>query len=119
MNKKINIYIYGEPGKYDEYNPAYVCNKEYVPEILYIIACNKPFSICKKDIINKLKVHAADLTAIKHGIDMKEISVELWHQVFGATNEYLVKKRFVEVPEYRSNEGRYLRSFVIKNIKEE
>lgn len=68
-----------------------------------------------KASFDKFESEAADLTAIKHGIDIKEISVELWHQVFGETNEYLVKKGFVDTPEYKKGEGRYLRSFVIKN----
>lgn len=55
----------------------------------------------------------SNLTAIKHKVDIKEISIELWHQVFGFTNEYLVNIGFVESPEYKKGEGRYLRSFEI------
>lgn len=55
-NKKLNFYFFGEIGTYDEFNPAYACNKEYAPEILYIIASYKPFSICKFEIMKELNI---------------------------------------------------------------
>ena len=54
------------------------------------------------------------LTSIKHGVDIKELGNELWHQIFGFTNEMLVKCEFVQKPIYYKNEGRYLRSMVIQ-----
>jgi hypothetical protein len=56
---------------------------------------------------------ATELTAIKHENNMKEIAIELWHQVFGFTNEYLAQVGFVQSPEYINGEGRYLRSLTI------
>lgn len=53
-NKRLNCYFFGDTGNYDYYNPSYVFNKEYVPEILYIIASNEPFSISKYDITKNL-----------------------------------------------------------------
>ena len=50
------------------------------------------------------------LTAIRHGVNIKEIGNELWHQIFGATNEYLVAAGFVEKPVHIEGEGRYLKS---------
>lgn len=55
-NKKLNFYFFGDIGTYDKFNPAYVCNKEYAPEILYIVASHKPFSICKLEIVKKLNI---------------------------------------------------------------
>ncbi|MGL5754736.1 MAG: hypothetical protein ACRCYC_05375 [Paraclostridium sp.] len=64
--------------------------------------------------LNNIEIDSSDITSVKHGIDIKEISNELWHQIFGVTNEYLVKYGFVEKP-YSSNiEGRYLKSLYIK-----
>lgn len=47
---KVNFYFFGDIGPYDRYNPAYVLNKEYVDEIIYLIGYNNPFSIDKKEI---------------------------------------------------------------------
>lgn len=58
MNKRINLYYFGDIGSYDEYCPAFVCNKKYVPEILYLIAKNKPFTITKEEITNILNVES-------------------------------------------------------------
>ena len=55
-NKKLNFYFFGDIGTYDKFNPAYACNKEYAPEILYIIASYKPFSICKFEIMKELNI---------------------------------------------------------------
>lgn len=37
VNKKLEFYYFGNEGKFDEFNPSYVCNKKYAAEILYII----------------------------------------------------------------------------------
>lgn len=66
-----------------------------------------------KTTFEKFEENATNLTAIKHKVNIKEIAIELWHQVFGFTNEYLVERGFVEPPEYKKGEGRYLRSFSI------
>jgi len=55
-NKKLNFYFFGEIGEYDCYNPSYVCSKEYVSEILYLIAQNEPFSISKIEIAEFLNI---------------------------------------------------------------
>lgn len=53
-NGKLNFYYFGDIGEYDSYNPAYVCNKRYASEILYLIAKNEPFSICKFEVAKVL-----------------------------------------------------------------
>ncbi|WP_105615913.1 hypothetical protein [Vallitalea okinawensis] len=48
------------------------------------------------------------LTAIKHGIQLEEIANELWQQVFGEINEYLIQEGVFQKPKYKKGEGRYL-----------
>lgn len=105
MNKKINIYIFGESGEYDEYNPAYVCSKEFVPEILYLIACNKPFSISKKDIVKKLKIDEEtfdsiiDSLKLINAIDTRNDKYKLNFTVFLEKDIPLMDKLFSSVGE--------------------
>lgn len=66
-----------------------------------------------KDAFENFEVHASRLTPIRHGVDIKETANELWHQIFGATNEYLVKEGFVASPVNIDGQGRYLRSITI------
>lgn len=66
-----------------------------------------------KNIFDSFETNAANLTSIIHLVDIKETANELWHQIFGATNEYLVKEGFVEVPQDIKGQGRYLRSIIV------
>lgn len=66
-----------------------------------------------KEIFKSFETNATKLTPVTHLVDMKEIANELWHQIFGATNEYLVREGFVEVPENIKGQGRYLRSITV------
>jgi hypothetical protein len=66
-----------------------------------------------EEIFNKFESKSTGLTAVRHKVDMKETANELWHQIFGAANEYLVKEEFVEAPNFLEGEGRYLRSILI------
>ncbi|GAA0124963.1 hypothetical protein UT300019_08650 [Clostridium sp. CTA-19] len=61
----------------------------------------------------ELKRSMDKLTSIKHEVSIKDIGNELWHQIFGYTNEYLVKSEFVATPKFKEGEGRYLQSIVI------
>lgn len=51
-----------------------------------------------------------DITATRHGVSEREIANELWHVLFGAINEALVRSGWVAQPPYRPGEGRYLQS---------
>lgn len=64
MNKKLDIYFFGESGPYDEFNPGYVCSKEFVPEILYLIAYNEPYSIARDEIIEIIKINGEEFDNI-------------------------------------------------------
>jgi len=50
-----------------------------------------------------------DISAVKHGVDIKEILNEMWHQIFGHVNEALVIKELFKTPDYFEGEGRYLK----------
>ncbi|QSX06276.1 hypothetical protein JYG23_02105 [Sedimentibacter sp. zth1] len=77
------------------------------------IIMNEIYSIVKSCFDNFL-VNANVFTSVKHGVDIKELGNELWHQIFGFTNEMLVKSGFVQKPLYIETEGRYLRSLCIE-----
>lgn len=64
------------------------------------------------DLLNEFNETASDFTPIRHGISIKEVSIELWHQIFGFTNEYLSNMGFVENPLYLEGQGRYLKSLI-------
>ena len=51
-----------------------------------------------------------DFTAVKHMVDIKEIGNELWHQIFGLTNEHLAKTGLVDKPQHIDGQGRFFRS---------
>ncbi len=53
------------------------------------------------------------MSAVQHGIDSKEIATELWHHVFGKTNEILGDLGLFVKPEYLENEGRYHRAIFL------
>lgn len=58
---------------------------------------------------------ASASTSLRHGVSMSDISVELWHQLFGGINEALVARGLVSQPSNMPGEGRYMRSFVRSN----
>lgn len=53
------------------------------------------------------------ILAINHGVEIKEILNEMWHQVFGNINENLVIKKIIKTPDYFKGEGRYLKAIWI------
>lgn len=66
-----------------------------------------------KEVFDSFEVNASTLTAVRHKVDVKETANEVWHQIFGAANEYLVKEGFVAAPINVDGQGRYLRSITI------
>lgn len=88
MNKRINLYYFGEIGAYDKYNPAYICNNMFALEILYLIAKNKPFTISKEKIINtlniELNVFEEIINALKeiNMIDIKDCNYKVNFPIF-------------------------------------
>ncbi|MCK5132231.1 MAG: hypothetical protein KAR40_08795 [Candidatus Sabulitectum sp.] len=66
------------------------------------------------DEFSNLKGRMRGSTSVLHGIDEKEIANELWHQVFGNINEYLVREGLFPVPEHRIDEGRYFQALYVR-----
>lgn len=69
-----------------------------------------------KEIFDSFEINVSEITPVRHNVDIKETANELWHQIFGATNEYLVKEGFVATPNNIDGQGRYLRSLTISKI---
>lgn len=73
-----------------------------------------------KIILPKLEVHfgspsaSLEITAIRHGVELKEILNEMWHQIFGNINEALVKSGVIKQPDYFEGEGRYLKAIYLE-----
>jgi hypothetical protein len=69
-----------------------------------------------KEIFDNFEVNTSNLTPVRHKVDIKETANEVWHQIFGAINEYLVKEGFVATPNNIDGQGRYLRSLTMPEI---
>lgn len=63
------------------------------------------------DFFSQFERDMTEVTSNRHGVDIKEVAIELWHQLFGFTNELLADKDIVSQPVYIEGEGRYFRSF--------
>lgn len=81
-------------------------HKKYIAEIESII--EKCLGNAISDILLEL-ADSMDITAVKHGVDRKEIANELYHIVFGSINEELVARGIIAAPQYIPNEGRYFK----------
>lgn len=62
------------------------------------------------ELFSDLEVSIGGLSSVIHGVSYAEIGNELWHQVFGNINEYLVNKGFFQKLEIKEGEGRYLKA---------
>lgn len=63
-----------------------------------------------KRAFDSFSLRTGDFTAVKHMVDIGEIGNELWHQIFGLTNEHLAKTGFVDKPQHIDGQGRFFRS---------
>ena len=105
MNKKLDIYFFGDSGTYDEFNPGYVCRKEFVPEILYLIAHNEPYSISKDEIIKTIRISEEEFDCIIeslkriNAIDIIENKYKLNFPVFLEEDMPLLDKYFEDIGE--------------------
>lgn len=66
-----------------------------------------------KEVFDNLNTDAIELMCIRHKVHQKEVANELWHQIFGTINEYLVETGFFAKPIYNEGEGRYLQNIFI------
>jgi hypothetical protein len=63
-----------------------------------------------KRAFDSFSVRTGDFAAVRHMVDIEEIGNELWHQIFGLTNEHLAKTAFVDNPQHIDGQGRFFRS---------
>jgi hypothetical protein len=63
-----------------------------------------------RQAFDSFSMRTGDFTAVRHMVDIKEIGNELWHQIFGLTNEHLAKAGFVDKPQYINGQGSFFRS---------
>jgi len=68
-----------------------------------------------KQAFDSFSMRAGDLTAVRHTVDIEEIGNELWHQIFGLTNEDLARTGFVDKPQRVDGQGRFFRSIRIES----
>lgn len=66
-----------------------------------------------KELLDNFEANVSKVTPVRQRVDIKETANEVWHQIFGAINEYLVKEGFVTLPYNKEWEGRYLRGLII------
>jgi len=64
---------------------------------------------------DSFSMRAGDFTAVRHGVNIEEIGNELWHQIFGLTNEHLAKTGFVDQPQHIDGQGRFFRSIRVES----
>lgn len=117
MSRKINLYYFGDTGLYDKYSPACVCCKKFVPEILYLIAYNPPFSICKNEITKQLKLAEKEFDEIIESlefikaVDVKNDRYKLNFTVFLEKDIPVLQDSFLEI-------GKEIGDIIINNNKE-
>lgn len=63
--------------------------------------------------LNTFIVQRPTLTPLVHSIEVSEILIELWHQLFGQINEALIHLQVVSNPVYADGEGRFFKSFIM------
>jgi len=63
-----------------------------------------------RQAFDSFSMHAGDFTAVRHGVNIEEIGNELWHQIFGLTNERLAETGYVDKPPRVDGQGRFFRS---------
>ena len=92
--------------------PLFYASEKAIIEDISDTILSEVFPVVR-EVFENFQTNASDLTAVSHKVDIKEIANELWHQIFGSANEYLVKKGFVALPHNIDGEGRYMRSLTI------
>ena len=68
--------------------------------------------------LTRIGENASGLSAVRHGIDEKEIANDLWHHVFGKVNKLLIGEGMMANPEFLAGEGRYLQAIYAGSEKE-
>lgn len=103
-NRKLNFYFFGDIGRYDSYNPAYVCNKENASEILYLIVKNKPFSIAKSEIAKLLNINEEVVENITANLELISV-IEMKSDTYRIKFPVFLEEDVVKMENYLNNIG--------------
>ncbi|HBD63834.1 MAG TPA: hypothetical protein DC038_05285 [Clostridiales bacterium] len=112
-NKKLNFYFFGKIGEYDCYNPSYVCSKEYLSEILYLIAQNEPFSISKIEIAEFLNIKKE---TVEYNIKNLELinAIEIKDGGYRVKFPVFLEEDIIEMENYLNNIGELIGKRIIE-----
>lgn len=61
MPGKIDLYLYNDPGEFDQYNPIYLYEQKWASEILFEVASANGYELTKHDIASKLSADLVEL----------------------------------------------------------
>jgi hypothetical protein len=111
--KKLNFYFFGDIGEYDNYNPAYVCNKEYSPQILYLIAKNEPFSISKFEIAAFLDINEDTVESVINNLKLIN-AIEVKNNTYRIKFPAFLEKDIIEMENYINNIGEVIGKRIIE-----
>lgn len=111
-HRKLNFYFFGDIGEYDNYNPAYVCNSEYAPETLYLIAKHEPFTLSKSEIVELLKVNEEIITSITNNLQVID-AIEVKDDTYRVKFPILLEEDVIEMEHYINNIGEIIGKKVI------
>ncbi|MBK1809246.1 hypothetical protein JHL18_01115 [Clostridium sp. YIM B02505] len=112
MNKKLNLYYFGDIGDYDKSNPDYICNKPHVSEILYILALNNPFALEKKQISEQLNINEEYLDEIINNLKNIE-AITVKGNTFKLNFPVFLEKDIPLLDRYFSSAGKPIGDIVI------
>lgn len=111
-HKRLNFYFFGEPGDYDHYNPGYVCNREYAPEILYLIALNEPFSIGSAEIAKSLNISLEKMDDIINNLQLIQ-AIEVKNRTFRINFPIFLEEDVIKMETFLSNIGQVIGDRII------
>ena len=111
-DNKLNFYFFGEVGKYDKYNPSYTLSMDWAPEILYIIAVNKPNSISKYEIINSLKINEKDFNNVIKNLKLIN-AIEVNNNKYKIKFPVFLKEDVIKMKEYLIGLGKIIGDKII------
>lgn len=105
----LELFGYAQNGKLTVpvYGPEELCIAE---EMAAAVTPRLGAAVCE---VLERSANALPITAVAHGVDRLELHNELYHILFGAINEILVRRGLVASPQDRPGEGRYEKSIQI------
>jgi hypothetical protein len=113
VNTKLNFYFFGDIGDYDNYNPAYVCSKEYASEILYLIAKEEPFAISKFKIAEILNIKEEIVANVTNQLELIN-AIETKENTYMVKFPILLEKDVIEMEHYINNIGEVIGKKIVE-----